>query len=68
MKRHEIAAIIGAYSRQGFSAEAVPGGFLVAGVRGSDYRTTKEARQDTGVTIVNVDRGIYRAALNFDLR
>jgi hypothetical protein len=43
MLRHEVSAIIGAYSRQGESAVAVPGGFLVDG----KYRTMKEARRDT---------------------
>jgi hypothetical protein len=65
MKRHEIMAIIGSYSRQGFSAEAVPGGFIV---NGKGYRTTKEARRDTGVDVTRVRHETYRAALNFDLR
>jgi len=68
MKRQEVAAIIGAYSRQGFSAEAVPGGFLVAGGQLCGFRSAKEARRDTGVNFERVDREAYRAALNFDLR
>jgi hypothetical protein len=49
MNRHEIAAILGEYSRQGFSAQyegAINRFFLHA--RG-EYRTVKEARRDTGV-------------------
>jgi hypothetical protein len=65
MKRHEIAAIIGSYSRQGFAAEAVPGGFLVDG---AGYRTVREARIDTGVRFDRIRHDTYRTALNFDLR
>ena len=32
------------------------------------FRTAKEARKDTGVNFERVDREVYRAALNFDLR
>ena len=65
MKRQEVAAIIGQYSRQGFSAEAVPGGFIVDG----QYRSAKQARRDTGVyQFIRDARENYRAALNFDLR
>jgi len=53
MKRHEIAAIIGAYSRQGVSAQQVPGGFMVSAGEWEEgimqYRTINEARRDTGV-------------------
>jgi hypothetical protein len=46
MYRGEVAAIEGAYSRQGFTAVRVPGGFLIDN---ADYRTIREARRDTGV-------------------
>ncbi len=77
MKRQEVAAIVGAYSRQGFSAESVPGGFMLTTGNYSkggyysgsiQFRTAKEARKDTGVNFERVDREVYRAALNFDLR
>ena len=47
MQRKEIAAIIGAYSRQGLSALAVAGGFIVDGETSHEYRTMNEARRDT---------------------
>lgn len=65
MKRHEAMAIIGAYSRQGFSAEHVAGGFLVDGM---GFRTVRESRKDTGVDFGRVSRETYRMAINFDLR
>jgi len=69
MKRHEVSAIIGAYSRQGFAAEAVAGGFLVTGTNVCGYRSMKQARRDTGVyQFIRAARAEYRAALNFDLR
>ena len=52
MKRHEVSAIIGAYSRQGFSARAVSGGFIVEQL---GFRTTREARIDTGVNLYRAD-------------
>ena len=65
MKRHEAMAILGAYSRQGFSAEHVAGGFLVESM---GFRSMKEARIDTGVDFQRVSRETYRMAINFDLR
>ena len=51
MKRHEVAAIIGAYSRQGYSATAAAGGFWVDSMYVHEFRTMREARKDTGVHI-----------------
>lgn len=46
--RHEIMAIIGAYSRMGHSATYTMGCFVV-----SEYgiRTLRQARKDTGIYI-----------------
>ena len=68
MHRREIMAIVGAYSRQGFSAYPVQGGFLLNAGRGNEgrfaFRTAREARRDTGIDYASVER----LALNFDLR
>jgi hypothetical protein len=73
MKRHEIAAIIGAYSRQGVGAQVVPGGFIVSAGEYNDqgyegviqYRTIREARLDTGIDYTRApDRASYRAQLH----
>jgi hypothetical protein len=70
MKRHEVAAIIGAYSRQGRGAQAVPGGFIVCegqyGEQGYEgvicFRTTREARQDTGIDFARAPAGHFARA------
>jgi len=46
MKRAEIMAIIGQYSREGFTAHTVTGGLYLDGI---GYRTIKQARRDTGI-------------------
>jgi hypothetical protein len=67
MKRHEIAAIIGAYSRQGFSATPVSGGIWVDSENVHEYRTIREARGDTGIDFARsiiTRHPAYRAQLH----
>jgi hypothetical protein len=68
MKRHEVAAIIGAYSRQGFSATPAAGGIWVDSENVHEYRTIREARIDTGInlarSIITREHASYRAQLH----
>ena len=67
MKRHEVMAIVGAYSRQGFNAAPASGGFWIDSENAHEYRTMREARIDTGVNFSRVTiRGTvhYRAQLH----
>jgi hypothetical protein len=67
MKRHEVAAIIGAYSRQGYSATAAAGGFWVDSMYVHEFRTMREARRDTQVRVevVRIRSEVsYRAQLH----
>jgi hypothetical protein len=65
MERREVAAIIGAYSRQGLSAVRVAGGFVVDSESCHEYRTTREARRDTQTDprVLRVMVGRQRVAL-----
>lgn len=71
MNRHERAAIIGEYSRQGFASAVAPGGFMVCaggyssqGWEGvASYRTLREARRDTGVDFTRIRHHIECARI-----
>ena len=46
MNRAEIMAIIGQYSRDGYTAHVAQAGVIVDGL---GYRSMREARRDTGI-------------------
>ena len=62
MKRHEVMAIVGAYSRQGYNAAPAAGGFWVDAETVHEYRTMREARRDTGV---DFSRAIIRQGASY---
>ena len=68
MKRHELSAIIGAYSRMGYSATAASGGVWIDSDNVHEYRTMREARLDTGVNFqrfsITREHAAYRAQLH----